>query len=68
MVLQELVQSEFASLTGFLPGSELNAQLLDGKTRHRSEFPAVPVRCRETMNHFDMQQRTLVGCSPRRRA
>jgi hypothetical protein len=36
-VLQELVESEFASLIGFLPGSELNARLLDGKTRHGSK-------------------------------
>ena len=60
-------ESEFASLIGFLPGSELNARLLDGKTRHGSKFPAVPVRCRETMNHFDMQQGRHLRCSPRRR-
>ena len=36
--MQELVQSEFACLTGFLPGSELNARLFHGKARRGSEF------------------------------
>jgi hypothetical protein len=37
--LQELVQSEFACLTSFLPGSELNERLFHGKARQGSEFP-----------------------------
>jgi hypothetical protein len=42
-VLQELVQGAFAGLTGFFPGSELNARLFHGKARHGPEFPTVPV-------------------------
>ncbi len=66
--MRELVQSEFSCLTGFLPGSELNARLFHGKARLGSEFPTVPVWCRETMCHFDMQPRRVVCRPPRRRA
>jgi hypothetical protein len=48
-VLQELVQSAFACLAGFFPGSELNARLFHGEASHGPEFPTVPVWCREAM-------------------
>ena len=65
--LQELGQSKFACLTGFFPGSELNARLFHGKARHGPEFPTVPVWCRKAMRHFDMQRRSVVRRPPRRR-
>jgi hypothetical protein len=65
--LQELGQGKFACLTGFFPGSELNARLFHGKARHGPEFPTVPVWCWEAMRHFDMQRRSVVRRSPRRR-
>jgi hypothetical protein len=48
------IGSERVYLTGFFPGSELNARLFHRKARHGSEFPTVPVWCREAMRHFDM--------------
>ena len=65
--LQELGQSKFACLTGFFPGSELNARLFHGKARHGPEFPTVPVWCREAMRYFDMQRKSVVRRPPQRR-
>jgi len=68
VVCKELFQSEVACVAGFLPGSELNARLFHGKARCGSEFPTVPVWCREAMCHVDMQRRRVVSRPPRRRA
>ena len=65
--LQELGQSQFAGLTGFFPGTELNARLFHGKARRGPKFPTVSVWCREAMRHFHMQPESAVRRPPRRR-
>ena len=59
LMLAELLQSKFAGLTGFLPRCELNPQLFHGEAGHRSQFPTVPVRPRETMRDDTVQLRSV---------
>jgi len=52
VTLQETLQSVSACLTGFLPGTELNARFFHGKAMRGTDFPRVPAWGR-TMTGLD---------------
>lgn len=52
---RKTLQSVFACLTGFLPGTELNTRFFHGKAMRGTDFPRVPVWGRTVMLHFNMK-------------